>query len=146
VVVNGEVTSYQKPAPGTYVFRYSLVSHDGDWRQSRAWQSGSAMNTPLIPVSVTDEISAKSLPPTQSLVALDTDNLVMSALKKAEHDDSLVLRFFETEGTATKTGVTLLGRQRDLRETNMLEEELPPPARQSVQVGAYEIKTVKLGR
>lgn len=146
VVVNGEVTSYQKPAPGTYVFRYSLVSHDGDWRQSRAWQSGSAMNTPLIPVSVTDEISAKSLPPTQSLVALDADNLVMSALKKAEHDDSLVLRFFETEGTATKTGVTLLGRQRDLRETNMLEEELPPPVRQSVQVGAYEIKTVKLGR
>lgn len=144
VVVNGQLTSYQKPSPGTYVFRYSLVSHSGAWRQAHAWQPGSALNTPLLPVSVTDEISAKSLPPTQSLVALDADNPVVSAVKKAEHDDSPVLRFFDKEGKSAETRVPLLGRQQELRETNMLEDDLPTAARPTVHVGRYEIKTVRL--
>jgi alpha-mannosidase len=144
VVENGQLTSYAKPSPGTYVYRYSLVSHSGDWRQAHAWQVGAALNTALIPVSVTDELSAKSLPPTQALVALEADNLVVSALKKAEHDNSLVLRFFDTEGKAATTHVTLLGRQQEPQETNMLEQALPTAAKPVVHVGPYEIKTVKL--
>jgi alpha-mannosidase len=137
------VTSYQKPSPGVYVFRYSLTPHAGDWRQAQAWQQGAAVNTPLIAVGVTDEISSKSMPPAQSLVGLDAENLVVSTVKRAEHDDSLVVRFFETAGMAAQTGVTFLGRRSPFVETNMLEENLRP-AENRIAIQPYEIKTIKL--
>jgi hypothetical protein len=40
--------------------------------------------------------------------------------------------------------VTLLGKQQDFRETNLLEEEMKPQAQRVLQVNPYEIKTLKL--
>ena len=76
-----EITSMYYPPPGTYVFRYSLSSAPGDWKKSKAYRSGMGWNNPLLSISVADEITSKSLPPTRSFCALKQDNLVLSALK-----------------------------------------------------------------
>jgi alpha-mannosidase len=78
IVRGDQITSIHFPAPGHYQFRYSLSSATGDWRTAHSYQAGLNFNHPLIPVSVTDEISTKSLPPTYSFCSLQGDNLVIA--------------------------------------------------------------------
>jgi alpha-mannosidase len=68
---------------------------------------------------------------------------VLSAVKKADTDDAIVLRMFETEGTSARTPITFLGKTRAFQETNLLEESGAAPE-QRLTAKPYEIKTLKL--
>ena len=81
VVRGDDVASMNYPPPGKYVFRYSLSSASGDWKASKAYRAGMGLTNPLLPISVVDTISAKSLPPTHSFCSLGQDSLVLSAIK-----------------------------------------------------------------
>lgn len=144
VVRGEEVTSIHFPANGHYVFRYSLSSGSGDWKALRSYRAGLNFNGPLIPVSVVDDISGKSLPPTHSFFSVQGDNLVVSALKKSETDHSIVLRLYEVHGAQTETTVTFLGKQREFHETDLLEQDLRPQAERVLRVSPYGIETLKL--
>jgi alpha-mannosidase len=144
-VVRGEaVTSMDYPPKGTYTFRYSLSSGSGDWRAAKSYRRGMNFNSPLIPISVVDDISQKSLPPSQSFFSTESDTLVLSAIKKADTDDSIVLRVFEEEGAPVATPVTFLGRTRTFQETNLLEEAPGQVEQRRLAAKPYEIKTIKL--
>lgn len=144
-VVRGEdVSSIHFPHPGHYTFKYSFSSGPGDWKASRSYQAGLSFNNPLIPVSVVDEISPKLLPPTNSFLSVQGDNLVISALKKSESNDELVLRVYEIQGTKIETPVTFLGKPGGFRETNLIEEESGPAGQKVLRVNPYEIKTLEL--
>ncbi|MFB3903783.1 MAG: glycoside hydrolase family 38 C-terminal domain-containing protein [Acidobacteriota bacterium] len=144
VVRGQEVTSMQYPPAGTYVFRYSLCAAGGDWKSARSQRTGMDFNNPLIPVSVVDRISTKSLAPAGSFASVAAENLVISAVKKADGDGSVVMRLYETEGSKAETAVEFLGRRCEFRELNLLEEETGPAAEQVLRVGPYGIKTLKL--
>lgn len=144
-VVRGDnVTSLNYPPPGTYVFRYSLSSAAGDWKAAKAYRSGMNWNNALLPVSVVDAISTKSLPPTSSFCSLDRDNLVVSALKKSDLGSSVLLRVYEIEGAPAETGVRFLGRPASFNEVNLLEEEVTSRPEQVLRVRPHAIKTIKL--
>jgi alpha-mannosidase len=132
------------PPAGTYVFRYSLSSGKGAWAAAKSYRAGMAFNTPLIPVSSVDPLAPKSLPPTHSFCSLAADNLVVSAVKKAEHDGAIVLRVFEMEGTRAQTPVEFLGHKAALRAVNLLEEEGGTGDQDTLPVAPYEINTVRL--
>ena len=138
-----EVSSIHYPVPGHYVFRYSLISGPGDWKTARSYQLGKNFASPLIAVSVVDEISTKSLPPTYSFASVEPDNLIVSALKKSEVDGSLILRVYETEGSSGETDLQFLGKARLFRETNLLEDSKMGPDQQILHFKPFEIRTVK---
>ena len=144
IVRGDEITSIHFPPQGHYVFRYSLSSGPGDWKTFRSYQAGLSFNNPLIPVSVVDEISAKSLPPTHSFCSVQGDNLVISALKKSQSDRSITLRLYEIQGAKAETPITFLGKQQDFHEADLLEQELRPQDQRVLRVNPYEIKTLKL--
>ncbi len=139
-----EITSMYYPPPGTYVFRYSLCSGPGDWKARKAYRSGIGWNNPLLPISVADEITGKSLPPTRSFCALKQDNLVLSALKKADLGPSILLRAYEIEGSPVQTPVEFLGRERRVRPVNLLEEQTGEIDQAAWRLKPYEIGTVRL--
>jgi alpha-mannosidase len=143
VVRGGEAGSLAYPPPGRYVFRYSLSSAAGDWKTAKAYRTGMGLTNPLLPIEVTDLVSSKPLPPSQSFCSLKADNVVISALKKADNDSSLLLRVYEIEGTPVKTPVEFLQSPRTFTETNLLEEETSTP-RQTLEAGPYSIRTLKL--
>lgn len=144
-VVRGDtVGSLNYPPPGTYVFRYSLSSGAGDWKAVKAYRTGMNWNNPLLAISVVDTLSAKTLPPTRSFCAVEGQNLVVSALKKADRGDSVLLRVYEIEGAPAKASVNFLERGSDLEEVNLLEETLGQPVQKSVPVGRNQIKTLIL--
>jgi alpha-mannosidase len=144
IVRGEEVTSMHYPVKGHYVFKYALSSGPGDWKAFRSYQFGMGLNNGLVPVSVVDEISSKSLPPTHSFCSVQSDNLVITALKKSETDRSMILRVYEIQGAKAQTPVTFLGQQRDFREVNLLEQELKPETLRVLRVNPNEIKTIKL--
>ena len=144
IVRDGKPFLRQFPPAHVYVFRYSLSSGKGDWAAAKSYRAGMEFSNPLIPTSAVDELSAKSLPPTYSFLALAADNVVVTALKKAEHDDSVVLRVVETGGSRAETPVEFLGRQCRFREVNLLEDPAGPSDEQTLRLKPYEIRTVRL--
>ncbi|HEY5913117.1 MAG TPA: glycosyl hydrolase-related protein, partial [Verrucomicrobiae bacterium] len=131
------------PPAGTYVYRYSIFSGKGGWAAAKSYRDGMAFSNPLIAVSSVDELAEKSLPPTHSFCSLGANNLVLTALKKAEHDDSLVLRFVEMEGTAAESTVELLRPESAFGEVNLLEESTGATGLRAVKVRPYEIISLR---
>ena len=143
VVRGEEVGSMQYPPPGKYTFRYSLSSGAGDWKAAKAYRAGLNWINPLLPVEVIDAVSTKSLPTTQSFCSVNADNLVVSALKKADAGSGLVLRVYEMEGRWAQAQVELCGKSPSFKEANVLEEETDPTGGYGIQAEPFTIKTLK---
>jgi len=141
---DGITTTNQYPPEGNYTFRYSFTSGRGDWKENDSYKTGIDFNTPLIPVAVADEISEKSLPPSASFLRLSSDDLVLSAVKKAENDPGLVVRFFDIKGSGGKTQVLWMDKIQNFREVNLIEEKPAPKDQILLKVDPFEIKSVKL--
>ncbi len=131
------------PPAGTYVFRYSIYSGKGGWAAAKAYRHGMAFSNPLLAVSSVDELAPKPLPAIHSFCSLSADNLVLTALKKAERDDSLVLRFVEMEGSAAEPKVQFLAREAGVRKANLMEEDTAAAESQPLKVRPFEIMTVR---
>jgi alpha-mannosidase len=140
----GDLTSRFYPPAGNYVFHYSLSSGAGNWKKGKSYRSGMNLTNPLIPISVADEISSKSLPPTKSFCSVQQDNVVISAFKKADLSSSVVLRMYEIEGSPIKTYMKFMDKQISFNEVNLLEEDIDRTIRQELQGGPNEIKSIKL--
>lgn len=146
IVRDGKVTSITDyPPPGSYLFKYSLTSGPGDWKVARSYRFGMGFNNELVPVSVADDISRKTLPPSHSFCSLRGENVVMSALKKSDLDGSILLRLYEIQGAQAETPIEFLGKQVSFREANLLEEDVRPNEERVLRLNPYEIKTVRLG-
>src|SRR5207237_5520777 len=107
---------------------------------------GLELNYRLLPVAV--EKHEGALPATYSFVQLEPNNVVLTAMKKAEDDDALVLRFYEWAGKEGDVTVQLPARAHSATETDLMEKvlgELPlTDGRVNVHTKPYEIKTVKV--
>jgi alpha-mannosidase len=144
VVRGGQEVLIQQPPPGSYTYRYSFTSGQGDWGAAKSWRAGLAFNTPLIPVTAVNELSKKALPPEQSFCSVESDQLVLSAIKKADRDDSIVLRLYDARGTSSRTPVRFLGAERSFRMANLLEERQGDADQKVLQIQPNEINTVML--
>jgi alpha-mannosidase len=141
---DGKTNLLQLPYAGTYTFRYSLTSGKGDWAAAKSYRIGSNFANPLIPVTSVNELSPKGLPPTHSFLSLPADNLVVSALKKAEQDGSIILRVYDAGGKEASTTVELLGSRRTFQSVNLLEEQSGQTGAQTLNVKPYEIGTIRI--
>src|SRR5204863_2415803 len=114
VVTDKSVDSLHYPPPGEYTFKYSITSGAGDWRANKSYRTGRNFNNPLLPISVVDDVSSKTLPPTQTFLESNSDSLVLSAVKKAGRAKDIVLRWYENEGATANPVVRFLGKSATL--------------------------------
>ena len=140
VVDDNGVGSLHYPPLGTYTFKYSITTGPGDWRSNKSYRTGLNFNNPLIAVGVVDDISSKTLPPSQSFLETNLETAVLSAVKKAGRGPDLVMRWYEIEGAASSPVVRFLGKQAAVEPLNLLEESAPATA----GLRPYEIKTVRM--
>jgi hypothetical protein len=144
VVRGGEASGQRYPPLGTYTFRYSLSSAAGDWRAAKSYRSGMGLTNPLIPVSVVDSVSRKTLPAVHSFCSVEQGNVVISALKKADADSAVVLRVYDVEGAPVNTAIKFLDKTASFSEVNLLEEESSAQAQTTLRAGPNAIRTLKL--
>jgi len=88
---------------GHHHFSYALYPHAGDWKEALSVRHGYEYNYPLLAQQVLEHAGAQ--PAERSFFSLDADNVVLTAVKKAEDGDSLVLHLYEWAGK--KTSVSL---------------------------------------
>ena len=132
---------------GRHEFTYSLYPHGVDWKRAGIMRRGYELNYKLIPVFV-GVPHRGLLPPEHSFVRVEPDNVVLTAVKKAEDDDALVFRFFEWAGRPTQVHLYLPAGATHAWETNLMEK---PDHDLTIADGVvtvatkpYEIKTVKV--
>lgn len=133
---------------GIHHIRYALYPHAGDWRDANTMHKGYEFNYPLI--AINEKSHSGFLPAKHSFVEIFPDNLIVSALKKSEDSDDLIIRFFETSGAACDAQIILsplLGISA-VHKTDLLENEIGNiPVNNTefdVKVGKYSIESFRL--
>lgn len=133
---------------GPHDFTYSMYPHTGGWREAETELRGYELNYPL--QTFPAEVREGRLPSAHSFVQIEPRNVILTALKKAEDDNSLIFRFYEFEGKASQVRLTLPEAGSRAIETNLMEKEERPLAFHSdgkeiqTSIGPYEIKSVKV--
>ena len=130
-----------------YAFEYALQHYDGDWKQAEVYKHGQEFQH--LPLAVQTS-SSGDLPQEFSFLKISPNNLILSALKKAEDSDEVILRFFETKGESTMAEVRLFRRVKRAMVVNLLEQEEYDLKSESernklvMDVKPFEIVTLKL--
>jgi len=84
---------------GRQTFRMLLTPHAGGWRQAGIVRMAEEFTAPF-PI-LYQGIHPGIRPAAASFLAVDVPNVVVSAVKKSEDGDDLIVRCYETEGRAT---------------------------------------------
>ena len=79
---------------GTHTFHYSLIPHGGDWQKARTYLQAEGFNTPMRGRQTESHFG--KLPGRMSLVEIKPESLILSALKKAEEEEAVILRLYNT--------------------------------------------------
>jgi len=128
-----------------YTFEYAVQPHNGDWRQAEIYKLAQEFHHLPIPI---ESDSEGALAPEFSFLKLSPNNIMLSALKKAEDSDEVILRFFETRGEATEAQVELFKEIERLTLVDLLEREereLPFSGNEfRLEMKPFEIVTLKL--
>jgi alpha-mannosidase len=137
-----------KTDEGEHNFALAITTHNGDWKIGGAAQNGYAFNLPLLARVMQQQSGA--LPPTHSFVSVEPSRVIVSALKKAEDDESWILRLYESTGQPAAATINLPFAAKTVSEVNLIEwNEKPLPLsgqKLSVNLGAWEVKTIKISQ
>jgi alpha-mannosidase len=132
---------------GTHEFTYSLLLHEGDWRNGTP-AAAYALNDPLIlrpvPRSSTFDKSRTS----SALITLNAPNVIVETVKQAEDGQGLIVRLYENERCRGPVTLQAGFPLRAANRCNLLEENEEPleVAGNAVrlEVGPYEVVTLRL--
>jgi alpha-mannosidase len=132
---------------GHHHFSYALFPHAGDWKQALTVRRGYEYNYTLQAVKV--GAHEGTLPLRNSFIALAAENVVLTAVKKAEDSNALILRFYEWAGKDGEVRIQIPNGATSARLADLLEQPEGSPL--SIEHGdtltvpthPYEIVTVK---
>ncbi len=131
---------------GDHHYHFSIFSHAADWRHGR--KKAVAANNDLRAVVAAEPLADAHLPTTQSFASISADNIMITAIKKGEDDDNVVVRVVEIEGKDTATDLHLNFPVQGAKQTNLIEEDPQPLTLKGsavpLSVGHHAIETFKL--
>jgi len=131
---------------GAHEFTYSIYPHAGSWSDALTVRRGYELNYPLI--SLQTEKHQGQLNDEFSFFSVGADNVVITAVKKAEDDGALIIRFYEWAGKSRDVLVRLPRGAESAAETDLMEKptrNLPlQTGNIAVSTKPYEIKTVRV--
>jgi alpha-mannosidase len=141
---HGEGNEYLQT--GNHYFNFSLTSHKPG--KENGFKKGRQANEKLM--TVVDPWEAKSalLPEEASFFSVDSPDISVSAIKKAEDDNSIIVRLYETGRGGTTVNLSSWFNIVNAELTDMLEyngksigiisKKIP------LKVGSHSIETLKL--
>jgi alpha-mannosidase len=105
---------------GHHEFGYSLYPHAGNWKQALTMRRGYEFNYKLLVLQVDSHHGTMAA--THSFVDLTPDHVVLTAMKKTEDGNGILLRFFEWAGVGDDVRIRVPRGATGARITNLMEE------------------------
>jgi alpha-mannosidase len=160
-IVRGSRDMDPRMDEGEHSFQYALYPHQGDWKQGHVVQAALELNQPLIALQENHHIGSLpnwatnnnySLPQEHSFFAVNSDHVIISAIKVQQGDWSpanVVLRLFETIGQSGKIKITCPAKPKSVQSVNHIEDFISaaPTIKLEndgfvIQIKPHEIRTV----
>lgn len=130
---------------GTHEFHYTLIPHSGDFRDAGIEKRAREINNPVI-VRLLEEPGSGELGLSHSFAGIEaSDNVILTALKKAENEDAAIVRLAETDGRQGTASVSLEGASGSKALVNFIERD-PVPAASPLRLDAFKIATLRINR
>lgn len=142
-------STYPDPAPdqGRHRWRYAIVPHKGDWRTANLPHRAYEFQMPLLSAVVPQDTKG-SQPLTWSPLSVDSTDVLVTGIKRAERTDDLILHLFDSGGQGTKAKLHLDKKFQTAAYTNFLEDDLGPATMRTGTLGLdfhrFEIKCLKI--
>lgn len=128
---------------GFHAFDYSLVPHAGDYKAANIEKRGREVNNPLM-IRELSYVGEGELDLEHSFIEFDaTDNVIITTIKKAERDDSVVVRMAETDGKPGEASVKLEGAGEKATLVNFIERQAEQVSGK-IEFSPFKIKTINL--
>jgi alpha-mannosidase len=126
---------------GHHEFTYSLLPHEGSLETSSVIQEATQLN--ISPI-IFYEYKGKIIPPCK---IESPDSVVLKTIKKAERDNSLIIRLAEEKGIFAKL-ILKLTEDAEISECNMIEDDnghvLSTASSIQLEFAPFEIKTLRI--
>ena len=132
---------------GHHHFHYALYPHAGTWKDALTVRHGWEYDYPLQAVVTTAH--AGSLPAEHSFASVSPENVVLTAVKKAEDANGLIFRVYEWAGKETTAEFHVPPGATGATVTNLMEQPEGDPLKVGgdvvkVPVHPYEILTIRV--
>lgn len=132
---------------GHHSFHYALYPHAGTWKDALTVRKGYEYNYPLTAVVTTAHAGALSA--THSFVSVTPENVVLTAVKKAEDAKGLIFRVYEWAGKNATAEFHVPAGATAATVTNMQETPEGSPLTVTgdvvkVAIHPYEILTIRV--
>lgn len=105
---------------GHHHFSYALYPHSGDWKQALTVRKGYEYNYRLQAMQVGTHRG--TLPLKHSFIAPNMQNVVLTAVKKAEDSNALIVRFYEWAGKDGDVRIQVPKGATSAKLANLLEQ------------------------
>ena len=131
---------------GEHTFTYSILPHSGTYVEAQTVRHGYALNVPLVCVVAKPE--KVDMPKEKSFFAVDSENVVLEAVKKAEKGEGTILRFYECHGVRDTVSVKVDMPFKKVQEVDLMEDKIADVSSKngefSFDMKPFEIKTFRL--
>jgi alpha-mannosidase len=132
---------------GHHHFHYALYPHAGTWKDALTVRHGYEYNYPLTAVVTTAHPG--SLPASHSFASVSPENVVLTAVKKAEDANGLIFRVYEWAGKETTAEFHVPPGATGATATNLMETPEGAPLSVTddvvkVPIHPYEILTIRV--
>ena len=137
---------------GLHRFTYSLLPHQGDWREAQTVRRAYELNVPVL--SVMGEVKSEAThapagkPLSISFIRTDCEHIVVETVKPAEDGDGLIVRLYEAHNQRGQGTLFFATNIVSARECNLLEEPVADASYQentlTFSVRPFEIKTFRV--
>lgn len=131
---------------GTHGFTYSLFPHAGNHISSEVVQAGYELNVPMHVIKTTK--NSGKMPEKLSFFIIDSEDVIIETIKKAEENDDIILRLYEAYGMKKNVKIRSRYPIKSAELTNMLEETISKIKADSDSFSLvfkpFEIHTVRL--
>lgn len=131
---------------GKYSISFALCPHPGDWKSINIPRRAHEFNYPLI--HYLSQSHKGTQRKSDSFIKIDSENIILSAMKKAEDSESTIIRLYETMGKKTTAGIRIKQGIKNAWETDMLERDVINLQVKNdflkLKFKPYEIKTIRI--
>jgi alpha-mannosidase len=129
-----------------HTFTYSIYPHRSGWIEAGTVKQAYFLNSPVFGFYKKPQIGY--LPSKLSFISINADNVVIETVKKAECDNSTIIRIFEYTNKRTRCRIDSVIKILSVYECDLLENETSlidtEGSHFTFEINPYEIKTFKI--